>query len=378
MENVPDEIVQKLKDCESECPIIFETNRGSVVHGVYIKPVANGYAIDSVCQFPAKENDGVLIYFANEMKYLHVFYEQDDDSYWSVSNPALSAYLATGISSITYEEFIHARDLIWESKYIPVYDCNFQNTLREIRAADTIGIVAIGSHSNKVRYARISFFVISTRNKVYLFDIIFTPDHFWDMGLRSILEDKNVQKVVYDGKTVADLLLNRYKIKIANVFDVMVADYELSKICEHYVFKSFPQLIQSYLSLPEGIFEYTELIVRGVTHKNRPVKDKMKRDVSLIAVFLIPLCHTQKALLLQNFYKASQVYSDLLISRSPLCREEKVKEMGNSVPEEIIEYLEIEFQKKVSCHEVPKNNCDCQSTSNELSSSYRSDSSESD
>lgn len=334
-----------LKCYPSGTPVIFETHNGTVIDAIYRKTQGNGtrIVVDSVSEFPSKtrSSDGRPMYYsAYEIKYFHLFCrEADIDANYKYADTN------SAFPGISYEHYLSLKDVIWDHKYIPVYDCNFQSTLQEIRACDVVGIVAMGSHTDKVRFAQITFFIVATRDKVYLFDIKFTPKSFWEMGLKNILEDTKIQKVVYDSKTVADLLFNRYwKIKLNNVFDVMIADYD---ICDRKIgaysrsdFRRCPELMEQYLRLPQGMFQNSELLTNGITHNSRPASTEMRRNVAISAAFLIPLYNVQKTILLRNFYMTSQLYCDLLACRSDKCREEKIKELNCGLPQEIGKFLE--------------------------------------
>jgi len=57
---------------------------------------------------------------------------------------------------------------------------------------------------------------------VYLFDILALTSEAFDNGLRHLLEDTGPVKLVFDPRSDADVLLYRYKIRLANVIDIQV------------------------------------------------------------------------------------------------------------------------------------------------------------
>lgn len=300
-EDMSQRIKYDLKNYVYRSPMIIELASGNVIDGIYrsTRPGGSSIVLEMVSEFPSKNCTGARVpvcYSAYEIRYLHTF---DEDN----SNKVCPA-----LSGLSHQDFLKAKELICDVKYVPVYDCNFENIIKEIKMHDVIGILGVGSHILKVRYSRISCFLITTREKIYLFDIQYTPKNFWEMGLKSILEDQKIQKVVYDSKTIADILANRYEVKLLNVFDVMVADYDICK--QNHNFKTLPELLQTYLNLPQGMFAYTELVLSGETYKQRPLVDKMKRDLALGAAFLINLRNTQNAILLKEFILFTSEYTN--------------------------------------------------------------------
>lgn len=308
--------------------VLIETHTKAVYDGTYVATQQEGarIAVRSVCRWPMQQrgrSHELAYFYCNEIKSLHFLHdegaEQQNEQFrqFSWANPALK--------SLSYQQFLHGGKIMWDCEYIPVCDNRCMQALREIQNRDVIGISALGSHVLKVRAAKISFFIVCTAKKIYLFDIKLTAKHFWESGLRQILESKLIQKVCFDSKILSDLLYNRYwKIKIENVFDVQMADYVIGKkigapILERDL-RSFPQLAEKYLGLPPSIFCDSEWLTSHRLHYRRPADAHLKRNVALCGAFLLPLRNTQRALLLATPSLASQVYADTMASCAPTCR----------------------------------------------------------
>ena len=76
------------------------------------------------------------------------------------------------------------------------------------------------------RTGTLSLILFSTKNCVFLFDVLALTDKFLfdpDSMLRSILEDSGIIKVVHDSRLLSDLLHHKYQLEISNVYDTLAA-----------------------------------------------------------------------------------------------------------------------------------------------------------
>jgi len=90
------------------------------------------------------------------------------------------------------------------------------NTSEKIIAVDCEGV-------NLGREGRLCLVQVATSHKVYLFDIIEGGAVLFDSGLRQILEDPNMRKVIHDCRLDSDALFHEYQVSLKNVFDTQVA-----------------------------------------------------------------------------------------------------------------------------------------------------------
>ncbi|TWW72195.1 piRNA biogenesis protein EXD1 [Takifugu flavidus] len=86
-------------------------------------------------------------------------------------------------------------------------------------------VIGVGADGLKMfEHGRLCWLQISTKKKVYLFDILMLGSMAFRNGLSSILENKEILKVLHDCRDVAGCLIGQFGVKLTNVFDTQVAD----------------------------------------------------------------------------------------------------------------------------------------------------------
>jgi len=76
---------------------------------------------------------------------------------------------------------------------------------------------------NLGRSGKLTLIQVATAEKSYLFDSLVGGKEIFDHGLRQVLEDKNVMKVMHDCRLDSDALFHEFNVKLNNVFDTQVA-----------------------------------------------------------------------------------------------------------------------------------------------------------
>ncbi|XP_063397486.1 piRNA biogenesis protein EXD1-like [Mytilus trossulus] len=77
---------------------------------------------------------------------------------------------------------------------------------------------------NLSRFGSVTLINIGTRDLVYLIDILKIGDSVFDDGLRSILENSGIEKLMFDCREDADALLHIHKVKLNGVLDVQILE----------------------------------------------------------------------------------------------------------------------------------------------------------
>ncbi|XP_067847262.1 piRNA biogenesis protein EXD1 isoform X2 [Heptranchias perlo] len=65
---------------------------------------------------------------------------------------------------------------------------------------------------------------IATQDQIYLFDIFLLGAVAFKNGLKMVLEDSNILKVIHDCRLLSDCLYHQYRVDLTNIFDTQVAD----------------------------------------------------------------------------------------------------------------------------------------------------------
>ena len=74
------------------------------------------------------------------------------------------------------------------------------------------------------RFGSITMINIGTRDLVYLIDVLKIGNIVFDDGLRSILEDSEIEKLMFDCREDADALLHLHKTKLDGILDVQILE----------------------------------------------------------------------------------------------------------------------------------------------------------
>ncbi|XP_058848162.1 piRNA biogenesis protein EXD1-like [Acipenser ruthenus] len=86
-----------------------------------------------------------------------------------------------------------------------------------------VGVDGVGFSQHE----RVCWMQISTKNQIYLFDILLLGARAFKNGLTRILEDSNILKVIHDCRGISGCLYHQYAVNLANIFDTQVADVML-------------------------------------------------------------------------------------------------------------------------------------------------------
>ena len=98
--------------------------------------------------------------------------------------------------------------------------------IEEIRQAiqkgETIAVDCEGV--NLSRFGSVTLINIAVRGQVYLIDVLKIGNTAYDGELRSILEDKSIQKLMFDCREDADALKHLYNVRLDGVLDVQLLE----------------------------------------------------------------------------------------------------------------------------------------------------------
>lgn len=314
-----DKIVRQpfvLKNYVQDEPLLLETYSGQVYDGQFVRtdicveqgdaPMPHRLILRNMSEFPHINRGHPYHYhyfYSGEIKDIRIL------PHYTPNNacPALQG--------ISYEEFLFLKEHAKHNNLHTLMDCRFKDVIQKLKMRDVISLVALGTHMEKVRNTKISFLAIATPLEINIFDLITSPIRFLDCGLRAVLEDPNIQKVVYDAKMIGDILWNRYQVKMENVFDIGIGDYCLrKKNGEDLTNKdliSFPELADKYLNLPRSTLEHANNLHFEYSHFERPCSEDMRRRVALTVAFILPIYRVQRAKLTSHFHQASNLYSNI-------------------------------------------------------------------
>ncbi|XP_031449375.1 piRNA biogenesis protein EXD1 [Phasianus colchicus] len=98
----------------------------------------------------------------------------------------------------------------------------FGPAVLHLKQQDVISVA--GEGINLCRKGKLSWLQMATKSHIFLFDIFLLGPQAFRNGLRTVLEDKNILKVMHDCRWISDCLFHQYSVLLDNVFDTQVAD----------------------------------------------------------------------------------------------------------------------------------------------------------
>lgn len=110
-----------------------------------------------------------------------------------------------------------------ESVIIDKVDYAFESAVYKISQESVIGVSFAGPRISRI--GELTWLTVSIPECIYLFDIHLLGNSAFNEGLRDVLQNKQIQKVIHDCRKPSDCLYHLFGTKLENVFDTQVADY---------------------------------------------------------------------------------------------------------------------------------------------------------
>uniref|UniRef100_A0A3Q3F2S1 PiRNA biogenesis protein EXD1-like n=1 Tax=Labrus bergylta TaxID=56723 RepID=A0A3Q3F2S1_9LABR len=158
-------------------------------------------------------------------------------------------------------------------------------------------VIGVGADGVEVfQHGRLCWLQISTKNKVYLFDILVLGARAFKNGLSMILENKHILKVIHDCRAVAGCLVSQFGVKLTNVFDTQVADV-MSFLSETGGFlpdrvSTLQEVVSLHLKVPSS--QLLSLQMKSqLTMEEREMWQKRPCPVPLLKVMALSVIHLQ-------------------------------------------------------------------------------------
>uniref|UniRef100_A0A8D0CB09 Exonuclease 3'-5' domain containing 1 n=1 Tax=Salvator merianae TaxID=96440 RepID=A0A8D0CB09_SALMN len=183
-------------------------------------------------------------------------------------------------------------------KYIVIdqFQKKFGSAIMHIKKQKVCAIAAEGV--NLCRYGKLSWLQVATKTHIFLFDIFLLGAQVFKNGLRMILEDKNILKVIHDCRWLSDCLAHQYGTVLSNVFDTQVADVfqfsvETGGFLPQHI-STLQDCLMRYLGLSYRRIAFMEQRQHAV-EKNpeiwfvRPLPPPLLNVLALETAYLIPL-----------------------------------------------------------------------------------------
>nr|XP_042898214.1 piRNA biogenesis protein EXD1-like [Parasteatoda tepidariorum] len=221
------------------------------------------------------------------------------------------------------------------------FDENFDYCIQHFRQQDVIGI---SLESPKIRRNEtLHWLCIATSCCTFLIDIFTLGEYAFTKGIKDILEDPKIEKVVHDSREVSDCLFHCYNTKLVNVFDTQVADYiinrqktEDGKIIPYV--QPLNSCLSHYLNVPEEfLFRRKKRCYQDdlVFYELRPLREDLRNLFTKNVIYLRLLKQELDILLLEPLDKCVDIYM-----KSKRCKTDSELKLErfvhNVVPDELL------------------------------------------
>ncbi|XP_026797150.3 piRNA biogenesis protein EXD1 [Pangasianodon hypophthalmus] len=212
-----------------------------------------------------------------------------------------------------------------------------------------LGLDGVGAFQNE----RLCWLQVATKNKVYLFDILLLGARAFRNGLSTILESKNILKVMHDCRRISGCLMAQFGVNLVNVFDTQVADVmhfytETGGFLPTRV-SSLREVINVHLKMP--LSRLSSLSIKDQLCREgkevwyvRPCPAPLLKVMALSVIHLQPLRLTLLDALMSDY--TSLVDSYLKTGQENPVRTEDIGKTGLELPQELREIEQINHERQ--------------------------------
>ena len=117
----------------------------------------------------------------------------------------------------------------------------YEEAVVRVQAAGLVGLSGEGGLLG--RASPLAFLLLATREDVFMFDVERMGVEGWQYGLRTVLQDPKLLKVLHDCRQLSDCLWHRHNVRLAGVFDTMAGD--MVYISNNLLFGLLPRYTRS-------------------------------------------------------------------------------------------------------------------------------------
>lgn len=202
-------------------------------------------------------------------------------------------------------------------------NADFNKAIKHLSDANTVGA---SFHGPKIsRSGILTWMCLSTSSCVFLFDIQKLGKPAFEEGLKAILEDADIEKVIHDCREASDCLLHLFNVELKSVFDTQVADYLINmQMCTgNKVFKyvnSLDSCLFKYLNVPQQ-FLYNRNKSASIEdelkfYEKRPISKDFTNILLKSTMYLLLLKEEQFKLFLSPCEQAMELHLNTMRSAS--------------------------------------------------------------
>ncbi|CAL1575052.1 unnamed protein product [Knipowitschia caucasica] len=169
----------------------------------------------------------------------------------------------------------------------------FGSAIMHIKKQQVVGVGVDGVEIYK--HGRLCWLQISTKHKVFLFDILLLGARAFKNGLSMILQSKQILKVIHDCRAVTGCLSSQFGVNLTNVFDTQVADVmcfysETGGLLPNRV-STLQEVINLHLKVPSS--QLLSLQMKSQLTQEKGIWYKRPCPLPLLKVMALSVVHMQ-------------------------------------------------------------------------------------
>lgn len=217
-------------------------------------------------------------------------------------------------------------------------DETFHSSIKLLKQHSLIGLAVQGICIS--RRGQLCWLQVGVKKHSLLYDILAIGPESFDLGLRDILESSSIQKIVYNCRSMSDMLFHQYNVLLTNVFDIQVA--EVTVFSENnggslpWYVNSLPISLMENLNLKEDevFFQRARMYNREKDESvwaHRPATEEMLDAACKNVKYLCALRCVMLEKLLRDFIIGTDIY---LRAHRNLSNEECEEMEKDDIPQE--------------------------------------------
>ena len=94
----------------------------------------------------------------------------------------------------------------------------YEEAVARVRAAGQVGVSGEGGLLG--RACPLAFLLLATREDVFMFDVERMGEEGWQYGLRTVLQDSKLVKILHDCRQLSDCLWHQHNVRLAGVYGI--------------------------------------------------------------------------------------------------------------------------------------------------------------
>ena len=188
----------------------------------------------------------------------------------------------------------------------------FEEAIARVQAAGQVGVSCEGGLLG--RASPLALLLLATKEDVFMFDVQMMGEDCWQYGLRTVLQEPQLLKILHDCRQLSDCLWHKHNVRLAGVYDTMAGD--MVYISANLLFGLLPRytrsqahLVRDYLGVEDEQIAFpryrrSRLSEEQAVWRARPLAAHMQLLAARGVLYLPALFAFLRAANLQPFHRA--------------------------------------------------------------------------